>query len=778
MQQLPNILFNSFKSVNEITQSEKLSPEELVALDNMRLDEYAGVPTTRKGFSRYGTTPVQVDTTGNINSIFDVEDVNGNNYILSAIGTKLRISANGTSAYSDIKTGLTNNLKLRMAVLGENHLFTNGTDKPFYTSDLATSQNLEIAKPDVALVGIASTTGSTLGNGFYSYILVYLTNDGQHSNASVPISLYSANGTGTYDSIILTGLPISSDARVTSKQLFRTKGNGFQEYYLVASLDNAITSYTDITPDAKLDTTTTFEYMYTPNAAKFICVNSDRPFFGNIKKAYENRVVPIAHVDYNHITLGDYITAVTSGTINAGTYKYGFTYVDINNNESELVHFLDYTFTGYSQITFQYFPLPIISFVSSIMLYNASIKYVRFYRTKNAGSIYYYIGDFSPSSYIWSSTSLYTFTDNRADASLTVPYAASGHGSNEQVDLASSIIYGNVNTFLEYPELNYIEIYPDDEDEITGIFDDDNGIVVFKQRSICKFYTNGDPSNWQVVKLVTNKGCDQPDSIYKYGNSYYFVFENKVYVFNGGSAEEEISYKRKLTFNSVTTFLGSTFWDDSLWYVLAVEIGSAYYLLCYDIKLKTWYKFSISKADTIAKKQFGTSAGQLLIGGNLYITTYNELQSYDNDTGSDSDILIYLKTKDYSVDDFIRMRLMFFFVDYYRLHNTASNQITFALTDPKTNTTISLTDASDTEDEPIWRISTDGMYGRLRRANKINFSFYGYALNQFIGGRLDYNPETWGNHFKHPNALQLNIIVDDNTQVLIDDNAQILIDNN
>ena len=343
----------------------------------------------------------------------------------------------------------------------------------------------------------------------------------------------------------------------------------------------------------------------------------------------------------------------------------------------------------------------------------------------------------------------FTFTDNMPDLSLLNPYPASKHGSTETALIPYAMVWSDINSYLNFEETNYDEVYPDDGDPITGIFDDDNSLVIFKQKSICRFFANGDQSSWYSQKIVENIGCDSPNSIYKLGHSYFFVYLNKCYVFDGASAQE-ISYTRKLTFDSVTAFLGGTYWNDSEWYVLSVQIGTAYYLLCYDTKLKTWYKFSISKADTIAVKEFGQDAGKLLFGGNLFITTYNENQIYDNDSGVKVDIPVSLKTKDYVIDDFVRMRLMYLFINYYRLHGTLTNQIIFTLTDPKTNVSINFTDEYDSEDELIWKIATDGMQGRLRRANKINFSFNGTALSQFITGRLDYNPETWGNKFKHP----------------------------
>ena len=60
------------------------------------------------------------------------------------------------------------------------------------------------------------------------------------------------------------------------------------------------------------------------------------------------------------------------------------------------------------------------------------------------------------------------------------------------------------------------DIYPDDGDQITGIFDDVNGVLIFKEHSICKIYTEGSSNNWRLVKLVPNIGAEA-NTIAKWG---------------------------------------------------------------------------------------------------------------------------------------------------------------------------------------------------------------------------------------------------------------------
>lgn len=753
-----SIEMTGFKGVDEITSPEKLTADQLVQLDNMRLDALVGVPTTRNGFSRYSP---QVDTAGQINSIYDVEDSNGNNYQLVAIGAKIRKSLNN-AAYTDLKTGLTNNAKMRIINYGGNFLFSNGKDNPFYSPDLININNLSLPAPDTTNMTLTNTQSGVVSNysSVVNFIIVYFDSNGQKGNPSPAVQNAINNSTTQLLSYNLASIPVSSDTRVTTKSIYRTKANILNTYYLVANIPNSQTTYTDdvfvnAIMDYDINSTETIEYLNTPIAAEFMTTQSDVIFLANILKQYTNRVIIPTTISYNDTT---FIVSDTSpGNLAAGLYQWAYSWVDSSGNESALVYFITDTVGANVEVDLAII-MPLVSAVENTsgnytnFNMNQSIQSVRLYRSKVGGAgafnLYYFVADVSISLGLYNH-----YTDNINDTNLGVPYPKSANNAASQINLNSSIVFSNPFNYLEYPELNYIEIYPDDEDQITGIFDDDNGVIVFKEKSICKLYTNGDPSNWQVQKLVHNIGCDQPETIYKYQTAYFFVYKNRAYVFDGSQAQE-ISYQRKPTFDSITSFTGSTFWDSAQWYILSVKIGTAYFLLCYDLKLKCWYKFSISQADVVSRKEFGADLGKILIGGNLYLTTYNEAITLDTDTGVNVNINIALKTKDYLFpDDFIIARLMFLFLNYYRLHQTQTNEISFVLTDPSTGNSRILLDNDDTVDQNIYKISTDGINGNLKRANKLNLTITGQALSIFYNARVDYLAETWGVRRKEKSTI-------------------------
>ena len=743
---MDNIIFSGFKRVNEAVNTEKLQPDELALLQNMRLDEEYGCPTTRKGYSKFNTN--QAATSESIKAIFDIVDKDGNNAVYIATDTKIRQSANGSGTWSDLKTGLTNTYRPRLASYGGKFYLTNGMDKPFYTDGTDVS-NMEIERPDVSSVGITlgGVVSPKLSEGIYRYVIIYLTIDGQRSNASVAIQpFYQASG---YDSITLTSIPVSADTRVLSKLIFRTKVNILSTYYLVATIDNDTTSYEDTTTDNGLNTAETFEYLNTPNYAKYNCIHQDRLFLANFNKTYTNRVIPPPHIDDD----SSFIASESAGILLAGTYKYAASYVDIEGNESDLVPFLTYVVsTDNKQISFKVIQQPIAQIVSGVATAYPNIKTIRFYRTKKDGSIYYFLLDFIsiivPPTYV-------LITDNAADASLTVLYPVVNTDpypnpfSNPQkaaagtVDLSSSIVFSNISKPLEIPELNYIEIYPDDKDAITGIYDDDNGVLIFKERSICKLYTNGNPENWSIVKLVDNIGCSQPDTICRYENTYFSVFQGLPYLFSGNTAKP-IGESFKTSFGLVTTFGQSTYSPLFQWFVLTVKVSSVYYLFIYDLKLQGWYKWTINKADSILLKEAGTyGVGKLVFGGNEYLSYYNELATSDTDSGSTVEITATFRTKTFIIDDFAYMRLMHLFINYQRLTGTTNNSITFTLADPVTGDAKYLADTTE-ENERIYKKATDAMTSNLQRCEKIYFNVSGIAIRKFIMAKLEFEVENYG----------------------------------
>ena len=182
-----------------------------------------------------------------------------------------------------------------------------------------------------------------------------------------------------------------------------------------------------------------------------------------------------------------------------------------------------------------------------------------------------------------------------------------------------------------------------------------------------------------------------------------------------------------------------------MWYVLSVTIGTDYFLLCYDTKLQGWYKFSINKADCLARKGYGDDTGKLLIGGILYVAFYDETITRDVDAGSIQNISVELQTKDYTFpDNFITARLLWLYLNYLRLGGTNTNTVIFTLRDSSSGQSAAYSDDNDNKHQDISRLAVSEMLGGMIRSRKLNFNIYGQAISKFYAARLDYNVENYG----------------------------------
>lgn len=751
MSNLKQHYFNNFTRVNEAVHPQAMKPEELVTLDNMRLDDKVAAAVSRKGFDRYH---LQTNSSGAITSLFDVKDANDNNYLLAQVGTALRKSLDGSGVYSTIKTGLTN-AKMRMGIYGENFFFTNGNDNPFY-SDLSSANtfDLSLETPDVTGMTYSMTfgTGGYVFYKYFRYLVQYITDDGQVSNLSTYFEAryFDVSQDGSTSTRDLAGIPVPTDSRIVSKKLYRTKNGELENFYLIATLDPATTTYTDDVLDSTLLSEDVLDYITPISWSKYIAANTERLFFGNINKEYTNRIIPPG---FSNDTI---INTLGAGNVEDGLHSWGVTYIDIHGNESAMTIVVTGTLSGgpYS-VNIEHICMPYTRYTyndtgSAILgtTLNSSIKAVRLYRTKAGTATPFYLVDEIDITEMGGGNTNSWISDNIADNLLGAVYAGVG-----TVELKSTVVYSNPFAPIEIPETNLIEIFPDDNDPITGILNDDNGEMIFKERSICKLYTNGSPTNWQVAKLVTDIGCDEPDSLYKHENLYYFFYKKRPYVFNGRSVQN-IGESRKNTFDSITSVKGATYWNKAQFYVVAVTIGTEYYLMAYDTKLQGWYKWSISKADAVITKLFGDDKDKLLFGRNTYVTYYNEDIDYDNDTGARAEIMVNLKTKDYRVDGFANQRLWMLYIDYKKKLNRITDNIIFTLTNPQDPSTLrTYDDNASVVVENKFKIPPDAMMGLMKRARVINFSFSGTSMDEFVNGRLDYMIENWGVERRDPGDI-------------------------
>jgi hypothetical protein len=191
----------------------------------------------------------------------------------SAFGITLRAAATGTptqlsfgtlSTYSAIQSFQSSanwsTRPLSIQPMGGNVGI--GTTAPVYKVDVQGSAITDssvrvqgafdinpLAAPPV-IGGFTLSAGTSLGVGQYYYFVTYVTAVGETS-AGGNLSVVTTSGNTTVN---LTGIPVSSDPRVTARKLYRTSLNQSSDShrFLGTISNNTQTTYTDSTPDASL----------------------------------------------------------------------------------------------------------------------------------------------------------------------------------------------------------------------------------------------------------------------------------------------------------------------------------------------------------------------------------------------------------------------------------------------------------------------------------------------------------------------------------------------
>lgn len=679
---MSEVVLKGFTKVDEFTDPELLDKTTLSELTNMTLDSTGGKAIKRGGMQR-----ANVNATGGVTySLHDVVDNLGNDYLLAQVAGTFKKSASGTGSWNTLKslTGTTN--KLFMASYNSKYYFTNGVDAPFET-DLSSATNVGIAKPTVTgIVTNGSGYGQLTPNARYTYYMVYCTASGEQSPASQPFTHYcnanDSNSTNASVSTIeFTVLPDASlvDSRITSKKIYRTKANENIPYFL-ASLKPTDTLFVDGFPDTYLDTSQTIPDIKTPTKAKYILSHKERIIMANV--SFSVSVAQPTHAKAGNGYVFSGVEGTAPSSLTAGTYKYRVYWFDEFGNVSNYIETANIVIAGSKAINVRHIPRSLDPTVSAML-----------YRTNDAGVTWYNMGVIGDGDGI---------TDDFPNSELTaatLPTATTGTQTFKCRVIASEI---GISGFRpnEFPALNFIEVDPDDGDEVTGLTDDGDGILVWKKNSIYKIYTSGSPQGgWRVEKIVSQIGCDEPNSLQKVGEKVYFMSNKQVYRFPD-ALNDSLSTERRTTFSGFSACYDSAYSNSNQWYVLVM--GSSNTLMVYDEKLKTWYKFTGTDMTwrAIAEKKYGTSIprGTLLFAhsGIQIISKYDTTTKLDHNNSTDNQISCTLKTKTLTFNDptvFARPRILL--SDYYK---RASQDVLHTVYCVNDNTSYTYTDSTNVND--------------------------------------------------------------------------------
>lgn len=707
---MEDLVIKGIKGINEAQDPELIQPNEVAVFKNLVLNKAIGQPTKRGAYTNFNT-----NSTFDITSLHDVVDGSGNNYVLASAGTNFYKSLNGTGTWSVVKSSLTNGAKARVQSYDAYHYVTNGTDAPFVT-DLTTTTTLSVTRPDTSSVTSVSIPihPNLTEDSVYQWVIVYVTSTGDYSAPSAPFTHYANNyfsAIAGYTGVQFSNLPVSGDSRVVRRLVFRTTGNG-NIFYLCKSLDNTTTTWVDFYKDTDLDQSEYIKFLYTVNSSKYITAHNERIFF-----AYPNLSDIVPDMVYGSVTSPSvangysfYGQAGTGGSLSAGTYYYKIVFVDSLGRVSAQRNSISVTVSSSGSVTFYAVPYPL----------DAGVQ-IRVYRSTNNVNFF-----FIP----------LTLTNGAIDTGLTATGETIPSATNTTTTYKSGVIFSEIGKPSQFTEGNIVQVFPDDGDEITGLVDDSDGVVVIKRNSICKIYTNGAPISWQVLKLSNQIGSDQPNSIQKIGQRIYFISNKQVYRYPD-QLQNPLSIKKKNSLNSVAAFYDSCYSNFYQWYVLVTDTG----VFVFDELVDTWYEFTTASSSIYSclEKRLGTTRGTLLFAG-LFLGKYDESVKIDNLTGSNAvEITPTMTTKTFVLNDptaLIRLRV--FLANYIKRDDQT---ITHTLKNPQDALTVASNDTTNSTlstDYKDFRIETDAMTGTLKIPNKLNYTVTGTGLDVFNAARIQY----------------------------------------
>ena len=172
-------------------------------------------------------------------------------------------------------------------------------------------QFIQVAAP-IACVAALGTGAGNIDNGAHRYSVTYINYDGETDlgawSNTITVVDKTANG-----KINLSSIPVSSDAKVLQKQIFRTKVGGLGTAFLLATILNNVTTYADNTADVDLGVSGYRKENTT--AGQFYIGYAKAAIFGIYNTSFGYNAL-------NNNTTGNSLTAIGSGALYSNTVGY------------------------------------------------------------------------------------------------------------------------------------------------------------------------------------------------------------------------------------------------------------------------------------------------------------------------------------------------------------------------------------------------------------------------------------------------------------------------
>lgn len=200
-------------------------------------------------------------------------------------------------------------------------------------------------------------TSGNLNGSNYAYSVTYVTADGETEAGGE-----SATISATNQRVILTGIPVSPDASVTSRSIYRTSATSVDavlKYKVTTIADNTTTSYTDNIADSSLGvavprTNTTGGLLIT-NGSRIAATDGDTTIFGKnahvantgySNSAFGSHSLQTNGVGFRNSAFGNYaLTSNTSGYENTGVGVHALNYCTSGSANTAVGYAAGFTIT-------------------------------------------------------------------------------------------------------------------------------------------------------------------------------------------------------------------------------------------------------------------------------------------------------------------------------------------------------------------------------------------------------------------------------------------------
>jgi len=563
--------------------------------------------------------------------------------------------------------------------------------------DTGNASHMTLVSKDLA-GGVGS--GGLTPNKHYFYVITYLY-DGYEESGAFQVFLCTTAVSSNKQKVEIENIPVGS-GRVTARKIYRslpidlvstTIRTDFPEnlYYVDIINDNTTTVYTDTKGDDDLGDSIPLGDFF----------NIKRPYYSKHNVVHKHRLIQanleIPNSKYGAIPSGDITLTKLSGVGNmpVGTYKYRFYKAYAAHGGGERIYIIG----NYTEVTET---LGAGEDAFRITVNNATVNsdpwlhHIIIKRTK-AGS-----GDFYlfPAQMNYDPSGLTGGSPESAFTKFTLAQSPYVVDTLDDADIeygeyycpATCIEAGEeaVNTvyrdYISISDINKGDLFDavslkftdsDNNIGITGIFSEEDRLIIFKPNGIFQLITNAqDSTYWNSSKLINDIGARgqwlTPRGTTTYGHngilqlpkgSEYVFFNTgylnttntvvKIYYWNSYSQPVIISNEIYGYLNNVSELKvnGMVYdWVNNwVWILLYTNIGKR--ILVYDLQLAEWYVFTLH-SDINLNDITITEDGMIIISGDSgYIYYYTPDQYYDKyysgGTYNDYSVKSEIQTKTY-----------------------------------------------------------------------------------------------------------------------------------